>query len=72
MQTDDLCPVHAVVYCLTPGSVARLQRCRAAECGLMHTVGGQMTCTGMPGKKCEKTTRWAELLNSDTDCPLWI
>ena len=74
----DSCPFHSIVTRLAPAGVARLRRCRAAECGLMHIVDGQVICTGMEGRRCEKGRRWGERLNGEAvfpsgvdGCPHW-
>lgn len=72
------CPMRAVVSRLTSAGVDRLQRCRAAECGLMHVVDGHTACVGMGGGKCGWVAKWSACLNGDqpfpngaNDCPHW-
>jgi hypothetical protein len=72
------CPMHGVVSRLTPAGVDNLQRCRAADCGLIHQVGAQMACVGMGGGKCCWGKKWVDCLNGTTpfpngtpDCPHW-
>jgi hypothetical protein len=71
VKGDDLCPMHWIVSRLTPDGRRRLQRCREADCGLLHRVHDQITCTGC-GKPCEQLSNWARLLNGEDDCPHWV
>lgn len=68
---------------LTPHGTERLQRCRAANCGMMHAtrkncqgIEGQVVCVGqgsrVKGREAEWLQAWADLLNGEQDCPLWL
>ena len=63
IQSPPSCPFAAILGQLTPAGVDRLQRCRAAGCGLIHQVDGHTTCVGMGGTKCGWLARWAACLN---------
>jgi len=74
-------PLSPVERRLTEHGAARLARCMASQCGLMHVVDGHMTCVGMGTGgvgKCKWLARWANCLNGHTlfpngtpDCPHW-
>lgn len=73
------CLLFALLRQLSVKGAERLQRCRDAQCKLMLDVEGMMTCTGMGGRKCEWTKKWAARLNGESafpngtvDCPLWL
>jgi hypothetical protein len=54
-----------------PSSVVpRLNRCRTANCGLIHRVDGRATCVGR-GSRCQWLSQWAAFLAGDGDCPHW-
>lgn len=66
------CPMsHVVVELLTDEGIERLDRCRKAKCGLIHTHNGAMVCVGR-GKSCEWLSLWAAWLNSGRECPHWL
>lgn len=65
------CPFGPIVQRLTPEGLARLDRCRAANCGLMHKHNGNMVCVGR-GKSCEWLGLWAAWLNSGRGCLHWL
>jgi hypothetical protein len=72
------CSMHEIVAVLTPYGVDRLQKCREADCGLMHDVNGTIRCVGMGGGKCTWIGKWAKCLNGETpfpngenECPHW-
>ena len=63
---------------LSPTGRRNIERCRAADCGLMLEVEGLVRCVGMPGSKCQWLTTWASCLNGErefpsggSDCPHW-
>jgi len=64
------CPYGPIVQRLTPEGLAGLDRCRAADCGLMHVHGAKMVCVGR-GKSCEWLNLWAAWLNSGRHCKQW-
>ena len=51
-------------------TVARLERCRSADCGLLHRKDGVAVCVGR-GSSCQWIRNWAEFLASDEDCAHW-
>lgn len=69
------CPLSAILHAAPPTAdpaayVARLTRCRAANCGLLHLVDGVMKCVGR-GRSCEWLGEWARFLAGTDDCPHW-
>lgn len=50
--------------------VTRLDRCRSADCGLLHLVDGVVKCIGR-GRSCEWLGEWARFLAGSDDCPHW-
>ncbi len=78
IQPVTLCPLSTVVAHLTPHGLSRLQRCRAARCGLMLPVEDRIACVGMGGGKCGWAAKWVACLNGETafpngepSCPHW-
>lgn len=73
------CPWGLIVQRLTPEGLTRLDRCRSANCGMMHRVNGAITCVGMQGKKCGWQAKWIRCLNREEEfgcggweCPHWL
>jgi len=76
--TEPECPYSQIIKRLTPDGLTRLDRCRAANCGMMHRVNGAITCVGMQGKKCGWQAKWIRCLNREEEfgcggynCPHW-
>lgn len=65
------CPFAPIVTRLNPTGLSGLDRCRTANCGLMHKHGGNVVCVGR-GKSCEWLRLWAAWLNSGRGCPHWL
>lgn len=63
--------LHAAPPTADPAAyVSRLDRCRSANCGLLHLVDSRMVCVGR-GRSCEWLGEWARFLASGEECPNW-
>lgn len=76
---EQLATFAPIVQRLTPDGLTRLDRCRSANCGMMHRVNGAITCVGMQGKKCGWQAKWIRCLNREEEfgcggweCPHWL
>lgn len=72
---DPPCPLAPILHAAPPTAdptayVARLHRCLAAGCKLIHRVDGRIVCVGR-GRRCQWLGEWARFLAGDEDCPHW-
>jgi len=67
-----LAPIlHAAPATADPAAyVARLRRCLAANCKLIHRVDGRILCVGR-GRRCQWLREWARFLAGGEECPHW-
>jgi hypothetical protein len=75
INTIPACPLSAVLLSAPSTAdpavyVARLRRCLAADCKLIHRVDGRILCVGR-GRRCEWLGKWAQFLAGEEDCPHW-
>jgi hypothetical protein len=75
IDTTPPCPLapilHAAPTTADPAAyVARLHRCLAADCKLIHRVDGRILCVGR-GRRCEWLGEWARFLAGGEGCPHW-
>lgn len=69
------CPLAPILHAAPPTAdpaayVARLHRCLAAGCKLIHRVDGRIVCVGR-GRRCQWLWEWSRFLAGGEGCPHW-
>ena len=74
-SASQACPLAHILYAAPATAdpaayVARLHRCLAAGCSLIHRVDSRILCVGR-GRSCQWLGEWARFLAGGDECPHW-